>query len=494
MRALFTLLLIVATAACTHGPDVDTLRTDVTAQLAQALPGGTIALVSLERRGSQRDPKAPAGETRRVLYFDIALKLERDFDFGAWDAPGVAGLISALGAGPKGITGIVTRGNKAGDVIRAHGTSLYTQEGDRWVAVVPAGYEPPTAPTYATDTPQTHAAAILAAIRKAIESLPADVASTQRAVIEQELSAAHTTIRARLARATNGYAIAAGPEHGQYQRFAQALSLDGGVRIVGLVTRGGEENIQLLRDGKVALAIAQGDAALAAYEGSGSFASHGGQADLRALGSLYPESLHVFVRADARFKTIESLKGRKIAIGEHGSASRTTALRVLEAHGLDTTNVTPIDIPLGNALDGLRRGELDAVIQVIGVPADVFRNALAELPLRLLPLSARAIGTLESSNTGYFSFLIPQGAYAGQREDVRTVATAALLLAAADLSDTEVDTLTRFVFDARRDLTTRGSAQGTLVSAATARRGLTIPLHRSAAKALESATGPQPTR
>jgi hypothetical protein len=49
MRALFTLLLIVATAACTHGPDALTLRTDVAARLTQALPERTIALVGLER-------------------------------------------------------------------------------------------------------------------------------------------------------------------------------------------------------------------------------------------------------------------------------------------------------------------------------------------------------------------------------------------------------------------------------------------------------------
>ena len=50
--------------------------------------------------------------------------------------------MSALGAGPKGIIGITSGGNKAGDVVRAHGTALYKRDGDRWVPVASGGYQP----------------------------------------------------------------------------------------------------------------------------------------------------------------------------------------------------------------------------------------------------------------------------------------------------------------------------------------------------------------
>ena len=82
--------------------------------------------------------------------------------------------------------------------------------------------------------------------------------------------------------------------------------------------------------------------------------------------------------------------------------------------------------------------------------------------------------------------MIPRGAYANQNQDVRTVATAALLLAGADLSDTEVGTITRFVFARGRDFAARGSAQGAQVSAGTARHGLSVPQHTAAARALEA--------
>jgi TRAP transporter TAXI family solute receptor len=492
MGRLVAILLVLAAAGCGGGPDAEALRGGVSERLAQALPAGTVALAAFERRGSQSDTKAPAGETRRIVYFDADLKLERDFDFGAWDAPGVAGLVSALGAGPKGITGITSGGNKAGDIIRAHGTGVYKRDGDRWVPVTSGGYWPQTAPAYATNAPQGPAA-MLEAMRKVIESVPRDAAPAQREAIQQELAAAYATIRARLARAENGYAIAAGPEHGQYLRFAQALAGVAGERVVPLITRGGEENLQLLREGKVSLALAQGDAALDAYEGKGSFAADGPHTTLRAVGSLYPEPVHVLVRSDAPFASVADLMDRRVAIGQRGSASRTTALRVLEAHGLGLKDIKPLELGLGDALVALRAKEADAVIQVIGVPADSIRDALTEIPLRLLPLAERAAATLVAGKAGYFAYVIPRGTYATQREDVRTVATAALLLAGAELSATEVDALTRLVFEKGQDFAARGSAQGTQVSVGTARTGLSVPLHVAAARALDAIASGKPS-
>src|SRR5262245_40599010 len=103
MRALTSLLLLLALAGCGGGPDAEGLRKGVEERLGQALEPGTVTLAKLERRGSQSDTKAPAGETRRIVYFDAELKLAKDFDFGAWDSPGVAGLISALGADRKSV-------------------------------------------------------------------------------------------------------------------------------------------------------------------------------------------------------------------------------------------------------------------------------------------------------------------------------------------------------------------------------------------------------
>jgi TRAP transporter TAXI family solute receptor len=368
-------------------------------------------------------------------------------------------------------------------VLRAHGTAVYKQEQGDWTAVAEAGYAPSAAPAYAGGR-EAGLGAILDAMRKVIESVQKQASPAQREVIEQELAAAHATIRSRLAHVENGYAIAAGPEHGQYLRFVQAVAESARVRVIPLVTRGGEENLRLLREGRVSLALAQGDAALAAFEGKGHFAEAGPYSTLRAVGSLYPEPLHVLVRADSPLASVEELRGRRVAIGQPGSASRQTALRALAAHGIESQDIQALELPPGDALVALEQGKADAVLLVIGVPADSVRDAMAVVPLRLLALSESAVSAL-SSGPDLFAFTISRGSYATQAQDVSTIATAALMLAGSDLSDIEVGAVARFVYEQGRDLAARGSAQGAQVSPATASQGLSVPMHTAAAKVLE---------
>lgn len=481
MRRFLLLLIALLLAGCSYGPDPSVLRRDVEARLAHALPAGTVEIVDFTRRGSQKDLAAPAGEQRRVVYYDVDLRVQRPVDFGAWDAPGVAGLVSALGAGPQGVTGIEAGGNRPGDVISARGTAIYREDGDTWVAVAPAGFRPAEAPTYATST-GSPAQELLAAMGRMVDAVPQAASREQRAVIEEELTAAYAAIRSRMARATDGYAMAAGPENGQYLRFAQALAAGRSPRIIPLVTPGGVENLELLRTRKVSLALAQGDAALAAYEGTGAFAGRGPSPSLRAIGSLYPEPVHVLVRADDGPGAVAQLRGKRVAVGRPGSASRPTALRVLQAHGLAPTDFEPHDLALVDGLRALQRREVDAVVQVIGLPADSIRDAFNVVPLRLLPLAGDAIAALGQG--GLFPHVIPAGSYPLQATDVRTVATAAVLLVGPELTESEVTAITRVVYEQGRDFAARGSAQGLQVAPATARTGLTVPMHVAAERAL----------
>lgn len=475
--------LALLLAACGAGPDEASLRKDVEARLANALPEGTVTLQDIHRRGSQKDAKAPAGETRRVIYYDVDLKLAKDYDFGAWDSPGVAGLVSAFGTGPRGLAGIATGGNKAGDVVRAHGSAIYKREGDRWVAAAPQGYRATAAPEVDAGAPRPAPEVLLEAMKKALETAPPEVSRQSREVVTQELEAAHAAIRARLARAAAGYAIAAGPANGQYLRFVQALPAVPS-RVVALVTAGGEENLRMLRNGRVSFALAQGDSALLAYDGKGPFEVEGAYPSLRSIGALYPEAVHVLVRADAGIARLADLAGKRVAVGVPGAASRSTALAILEAHGL-RRSVTPLDLPLNDALLALRERKADAVIQVIGFPADSIRDASASVPLALLPLDPEAVRAIAARKAGLFPLTLPRGTYAQQAADVPTLATSAILAVGTDLTDAEVAQVTRLVYARGADLVARGSAQGAQVSAANARQGIGVPLHPAAIRVLD---------
>lgn len=491
MKRLFSCLILFLLAACSQGPDVNAVRSDVTAQLAAALPKADIEIVSLERRGSQKDTDAPEGESRRVIYFDTELKLGSDIDFGTWNSPGVSALISALGTGPRGIEGITSGGNKAGDLITAHGTALYRQEGKQWTLVAPAAYTPGTA-QQASDLPKGPAGT-LATIWNTLKSFPPETSPEQNRIIEDELRVAQRNIQARLARSGKGYAVAAGAERGQYLSVSRALFASATPRTISLITHGSEENLQLLRNRKVSFALAQGDAAHDAYEGTGAFSNAGPNPSLRSIGSLYPEPFQVLARADSKLASVSDLRGKRVAIGGVGAASRTTALRVLKAHGLEINDVQAVELSIGGALAALRLGEIDAVMQVIGTPADAIRELYVNTKIRLLPLADNAVAKLVKDHEGYFEYEIARGTYPGQEKSIHTVATAALLLTDTSLSEAEIEAVTKLVYAPGRDFPGLGSAQGAQISPSTSTMGLSIPQHPIAARVLETIIPSKPS-
>lgn len=492
LRAFAFGVLALLLGACSRGPDQPTLQADLQQRLEQVFGAEVLRVVELQRRGSASDAKAPVGETRVVVYFDSELELLRDQDFGSWDSPGVASLVSALGAGPRGLTGIRSGGNRKGDRLEAHGSLIYREVDGDWQAVVPQGFSAPRAPRPGEGGAGSPDEILIAAVGTALKLSPNGAGVRERQIIADELQRALVNIQGRLSRLHEGYPLAGGPAGGQYARFALALQRlleDKGVQLMPLTTEGGVANLRMLRRGDAVLALSQSDVVHYAGTGSGPFASEGPYAQLRALASLYPEPLHVLVLGDGPIRDIAGLRGRRVNLGQPGSASRDTALAVLAAHGLapgDLGETASLD--LQQALTALRDGRLDAVIQVIGAPADQIRAASEVLELRLLPLDEQAVRQLVASRPGSFAMSLAAGSYPRQDAPVATLGVSSLLLCDQRFSAAEAEQLVRSLFARGNRWLEWGSIQGEQLSPGNARRGLTVPLHEGAVRALGADT------
>ncbi|MGE4369440.1 MAG: TAXI family TRAP transporter solute-binding subunit [Burkholderiaceae bacterium] len=488
MRRLFIVCLCALLAACGRAPAVDTLESDLSAGLALAYGDNAFAITELQRMGSATDSTAPDGIERKVVYFDAALTLRQPMQLGAWDQPSVASLVTLLGAGSRGVTGVLSGGNQAGDVILAHGSAIYQKTPQGWEWVAPAGVTPAEAPSLDAGGHTTVVNNLLDSLSQITRSVARDGSETSRRIVQQELQRSVARIDGRLSRMQQGYPIAGGPQGGEYAAFTRALAdikRPDPFRLTPLATAGGRENIDLLRQGGAVLALAQGDTARQAYEGKGPFASDGPFAGLRALGSLYPELVHVVVRAGETWPDVRALKGRKIALGPEGSAVRSTLLRVLEAHGLQAgRDYTAVDLPFADALSQVTRGQVDAAVHVIGVPATPLRDALTQGRLRLLALDAQAVQALAAADDAFMPLPIAAGSYPRQTAPVMSVGAAALLLTTIDLTRNEAIEVVRFVYRSGNDLLANGSAQAAQISVQNARRGVTVPLHDGAEEAL----------
>ena len=497
VRALVMSLLFLALAACSRQPEETALRDDVQTALSQAFGQDTIKVIELVRRGSAKDSTAPEGETRRVAYFDVEMEVSRALQLGDWDAPGAATLVNLLGAGPRSITGVKAGGNAVGDRIIANGSAIYRETDGKWNFVMPAGYRQASAARPEGSQPINAARQALDRLAEITRAVEAGGGVPAQRILDQELQRSVARISGGLSRLEDGYPMAAGQDRGEYAAFASALAEIARahqLRILPVMTAGSEENIELLRGGNVVVTLAQADMADAAYDGSGPYASRGPFPSLKALGSLYPEYVHIVVGADNKARHVGELKGMKIAIGPMGSAVRATLSRVLGAHGLEAgRDYTPVELRFGEAVAALRRGEVDAVAHVIGVPATPLRDALGgEDGTRLLPLSQEAINALVKEENGAVAATIAAGVYPHQASKVDTIAVPALLLASDELSREEAARLVRIVYEGANDLLAHGSAQGSQVSVRTARKGLTVPMHPGAEEALNALEAGKP--
>ncbi|MGE8670102.1 MAG: TAXI family TRAP transporter solute-binding subunit [Achromobacter mucicolens] len=483
-KKLLMVLLCAMLAACGRAPDADALRADVTRSLEATYGQDLFRIANLKRMGSATDSTAPAGETRRVVYYDVDLELTRDISLGAWDQPGAASLVTLLGAGPRSISGVKSGGNKAGDRIIAHASAIYREDGGAWKLVTPAGFKAAEAPSLDTGAPPPVTRQLLDTLDQITHSVTYSASSTAQHVVQQELERSVARINGRLSRLQQGYPLAGGPDRGEYLAFARALSdvaRKRQIRVSPLITGGGADNIALLRSGDAVVGLAQADTARLAYEGAGPFAGQGPFPGLRALGSLYPELVHIVVRDDPALRGVRDLKGKTIALGPEGSAVRETLQTVLAAHGLQAGRDYKVsDSPFVAALPLLHAGTVDAAAQVIGVPATPLRDALIPAQLKLLPLDPDAIKTLTSGDSVLMPLDIAAGTYPNQAQHIPTVGVAALMLTTTDLTRDEALVVVRAVYQAGQDLLAAGSTQGSQVSAATARLGLSVPLHDGA--------------
>jgi len=217
--------------------------------------------------------------------------------------------------------------------------------------------------------------------------------------------------------------------------------------------------------------------------GQGVFAATGPMSHLRAAASLFPEPVHIVVRADSDIERIDDLAGRRVALGSPGSGSRHTALRLLSLAGVDVGGLAHVhDGDAATSLAKLAAGDLDAVIEVVSAPWQQLQGVAAATPLRLVGFDAEQAARIEVDLHGLVPLSIPARTYPGQVAAVRTVAATALLVARSDVAEATVAATLGLLYATAAD---RGGVLAARLSRERAQTGITIPVHEGARRFFE---------
>jgi TRAP transporter TAXI family solute receptor len=492
MRALIhglrrvPLLVLLAAVGCARGADEARLKEDVQARLDQGVKPDLLKVVALRREGSSPLPAGDSGAPRVVVYYNATLELAQDYKFGAWDQLGPSSVAFALGATEKGVFGLNNE-NKPGDMVRAYGSVMYEQSADGWVPVAAAPAQTAAQPAFEGTAPPPRSKQLIDRLAAMVELPPPGVSPLQDEIIAEELARASENIERRVQRREHTFTIASGPEDGEYARVAAGVisavnAIAPAVKLRQRVTEGSVENIRLLALGEADYAIVQGNVAAAAAAGEDSFAQTGAQSNLRAVGGLFPEAVHIVVLPESPIREIAQLRGRRVDIGTRSSGTRVDALAVMAAHGLKTSDLAEArEKGLADAIARLRRKQLDALFVTISAPTRALQQLAVEGGVRLLPIVGDARERLLQAHPGLTPLVLPPNTYPGQKHAVGTVASTALLVTTLDAPEAEVERVADLIFK-RMPQQHAGSADVIKVSADTDLRGVTIPLHPGAAR------------
>jgi TRAP transporter TAXI family solute receptor len=255
-----------------------------------------------------------------------------------------------------------------------------------------------------------------------------------------------------------------------------------GLIAVAQATQGSIENVQAIAQGKIESGLVQADIAGWAWRGSRMFRQTGKVEKLRAIASLFPESLHLVASVGSGIAQLRDLAGKHISLGEPESGTLADVRLVLAAAGLKEERLKPQYLRLAQAAANLKSGELDAFFIVAGAPVPAIQDVAASGPMRLVGLPDQVVDSITEKYRFLVRDTIPAGTYKGVDEATATIGTTAVWVVAADAPESLVYAILKTLWqEPTQKLLESRHPVGKRIKLDTALEGLDIPLHLGAA-------------
>lgn len=226
------------------------------------------------------------------------------------------------------------------------------------------------------------------------------------------------------------------------------------VQATAEVTGASVDNLKFLRDRKADLAFTTADTLADGVNGTGMFKDN--KIPVRTVAGLYKNYTHVVTLASSPIKTMQDLKGHVVSTGSAGSGAEVTALRVLEAYGIDPEKDIQRQRLISNvSVDALKDGKIDAFFWSGGLPTAAIQDLAHTSGITIRMLSNDSVLEALQGKYGkslYVPGVVPKVTYPGLESDVGVVSIPNLLVVHADMDENLVYEITKALFEHRSEL------------------------------------------
>ncbi len=281
--------------------------------------------------------------------------------------------------------------------------------------------------------------------------------------------------------------IATGGTGGTYYPLGGAMAKIFNENIPGVTanaqsTGASVENIGLVSKGETEIAFVQNDVTYYAYTGTETFKDKEKITNIRGMAMLYPEVVQIIATKDSGIKTVEDLKGKKVAVGAPGSGTEVNARQILAEYGLTYDDLGKADyLSFNEAADQLKDKQVDAAFVTAAVPTSAVTEVTQTADIVVVPVNSDKIASLNAKYPFYTEVVIPGGSYKGNDVDVTAAAVMAMLVVPEKLDEDLVYNLTKQMFE-QRQVIIDTHARGNDIKLETALAGMPIEVHPGAKK------------
>ena len=276
--------------------------------------------------------------------------------------------------------------------------------------------------------------------------------------------------------------ILTGGTSGVYYPLGVALSKIYGEKIEGArtqvqSTKASVENLNLLQQGRGELAFSLGDSVKLAWDGDAEAGFKAPLDKLRGIAAIYPNYIQIVASQESGIKTLADFKGKSLSVGAAKSGTELNARAIFAAAGMSYEDLGKTEyLPFAESVELMKNRQLDATLQSAGLGVASIKDLATSVAIQMVAVPEE---TAAKIGAPYVAVKIPAGTYAGQEEDVSTVAVVNFLITHSDVSDETAYQMTKQLFENLPDLQAAHNA-AKQIKLEGALEGMPVPLHPGA--------------
>jgi len=223
---------------------------------------------------------------------------------------------------------------------------------------------------------------------------------------------------------------------------------------------------------------------VAKYNGIGKYKGQQDQ-NIRVFMPMYTAPVQVIVKENSPIQSIMDLRDKRVGTMPVGAAGHSIIMNVLKAADITEDDFQSFEIEIMEMIDGLKNGNLDAVMINTGVPTSAVMELKATHKIRFIPiekdLAIKAAGYSPATVPGEMS----AGTYADQKEPISTVLTYAVMCTRSDIPEEVIYTAVKAIWTEQESLKSSHASQKAFSKQWFLDVGNAVPLHSGVRKFMD---------